>query len=158
MKCSRIKRRLSAFLDGEVSEQERQFIKEHLKSCEHCQIELKNLSQVSDILDIIQEVEVSPYFITRLKQRIADQKQKSLIRLPLTEWIKRALVPAVTTALVAFSLFIGGQLGKAIYQAGSEDVVGTEIEVANFLGTTSFSGFPEGSLGKTYSSVLTGGK
>lgn len=158
MKCSRIKRRLSAFLDGEVSEQERQFIKEHLKSCEHCQIELEKLSQVSDILDIIQEIEVSPYFITRLKQRIADQKQKSLIRLPLTEWIKRALVPAVTTLLVACSLFIGGQLGKAIYQAGNEDVVGTEIEVANFLGTTSFGGFPEGSLGKTYSNVLTGGK
>jgi len=158
MKCSQIKKRLSAFLDGEVSEQERQFITEHLKSCDSCRKELEELSQVSDILDIIQEVEVSPYFITRLKQRITDQEQKSLIRLPLTEWIRRALVPAVTTILVACSLFIGGQLGKAIYQAGGEDVVGAEIEVANFLGTTSFSGFPEGSLGKTYSSVLTGGK
>ena len=158
MKCSRIKRKLSAFLDNEVSEEERQFITEHLKSCEHCCKEMEKLSQVSDFLNLIEDVEVSPYFITRLKQRIVDQEQKSLIRLPLTEWIKRAFVPAVTTVLVAFSLFIGGQLGKAIYQAGDEDVMGAEIEVADFLGTSTFSGFTEGSLGKTYSSVLTGGK
>lgn len=158
MKCSQIKRKLSAFLDGETSETENQLISEHLKSCERCQKELEELSHVSDVLAVMDEVRVSPFFITRLKQRIADQKSKSLVRIPFMEWIRRAALPAFATALVFLSFFVGSNLGKAIYQEQAESITKSDTEIVEVLNFATLDEFPEGSLGWAYSSLLVGGE
>jgi len=158
MKCSRIKRKLPAFLDGETSEAETKFISEHLKSCKRCQKELEELSQVSDVLDIMDEVKVSPFFITRLKQRIADQKSRSVVRMPFVEWIKHATLPTFATALVFLAFLIGSNLGKAIYQEQAESIAKSDTEIVDVLDFNTLDEFPEGSLGWAYSNLLIGGE
>ncbi len=158
MKCSRIKRKLTAFLDGETSETENQLISEHLKSCEHCQKELEELSQVSDVLGIMDEVRVSPFFITRLKQRIADQKSKRAVRMPFVEWIRRATLPTFATALMFLSFLVGSNLGKAIFQERAESTGTSETEIVDVLDFATLDEFPEGSLGWAYNNLLIGGE
>ena len=157
MKCSEIKRKLSAFLDGEVSGEEKKFISEHLKSCEFCQKEFESLSQLSEVLEVMDEVKVSPFFITRLKQKIADQTSRSHVRLPIIEWIRKAAVPIVATALIFLSFLIGSNFGKAMYQEQVESIAESETEVANVLGVTTLDEFPEGSLGWAYNNLIIGG-
>ncbi len=158
MKCSRIKRKLTASLDGETSKTENQLISEHLKSCEHCQKELEELSQVSDVLGIMDEVRVSPFFITRLKQRIADQKSKRAVRMPFVEWIRRATLPTFATALMFLSFLVGSNLGKAIFQERAESTGTSETEIVDVLDFATLDEFPEGSLGWAYNNLLIGGE
>ena len=158
MKCSRIKKKLSAFLDGETSEVENQLISEHLKSCERCQKELEELSHVSDVLDVMDEIRVSPFFITRLKQRIADQKSKRVVRMPFVEWIRRAAFPAFITALVFLSFLVGSNLGKTIYQERAEGIMKSDTEIVEVLNIATLDEFPEGSLGWAYNNLLIGGE
>jgi len=155
MKCSRI-RRLSAFLDGEVTEEEKQHILEHLKTCPDCQKELEALHQVSDSLDSFEEIEPSPYFMIHLKQRIAEREARSFIRFPFVEWTRRVAVPVGTTALVIFSLFLGSYLGKAIYQVRAESESRLNMEFADLLCINSLDDFSEGSLSNVYNDLLTG--
>jgi predicted anti-sigma-YlaC factor YlaD len=158
MKCSQIRRKLSAFLDGEVTEAEKQFISAHLKSCQLCRKKLEELSKVLDVLDVVDEVQVSPFFVTRLKHRITEQESKSLVRLPFVEWIRRATVPVFSTALVCLSLLLGYNLGKMIHQEGVESISIADAEVIDVLGVAVLDEFPEGSLGDAYSNLLTGGE
>ncbi|MDO9575597.1 MAG: anti-sigma factor [bacterium] len=156
MKCSRIRRRLSAFLDGEVTEEEKQYILEHLKSCPDCQRELEALHQVSDSLDYFEEIEPSPYFMIHLKQRIAEREARSLIRLPFVEWTRRVAVPVGAMALVIFFLLLGGHLGKAIYQTRAESESRLDKEFADLLCVNSLDDFSSGSLNDVYNDLLTG--
>ncbi|OYD14413.1 hypothetical protein CH333_08015 [candidate division WOR-3 bacterium JGI_Cruoil_03_44_89] len=156
MKCSRIRRRLSAFLDGEVSEEEKRQILEHLKSCPDCQGELETLHQLSDSLDYFEEIEPSPYFMIRLKQRIAEREARSPIRFPFLQWTRRVAVPVGATALVIFSIFLGGRLGNAIYQAKAESESRLDTEFAELLCVNSLNDFSSGSLSDVYNDLLTG--
>lgn len=158
MKCSEIKRKLSAFLDGEVSKDAKQLISEHLKSCEHCRKEFEAFSQVSEVLEIMDEVQVSPYFMTHLKQRIAEQQAKSVVRLPFVEWIRKAAVPVAATVLIFLSFLVGSNLGKAMYQEQADIMAKSDTEIANVLGVTTLDEFPEGSLGWAYNNLLIGGE
>jgi predicted anti-sigma-YlaC factor YlaD len=158
MKCSQIKRKLTAFLDGETSEEESQLISEHVKSCEHCRKELEELSQVSDVLNTMDEVRVSPFFITRLKQRIADQKSKRVVRMPFVEWIRRATLPTFATALVFLSFLVGSNLAKTMYQKQVESIAKSDTEIVDVLDFSTLDELPESSLGWAYNSLLIGGE
>ncbi len=158
MKCSQIRKKLSAFSDSEVSEKEKKLILEHLKSCDSCRKELEELAQVSDVLNVMDEVQVSPFFITRLKQRIADQKSKNILHLPFLEWMRRAAVPAFVAGLVFLSFLAGSRLGREIYQERVVRVSTSNTEVVDVLGVTALDEFPESSLGWAYNNLLIGGE
>lgn len=157
MECSRIRRRLSAFLDGEVSETERDSISDHLKLCEGCQRELLGLSQVWDFLDLMEETQASPYFMVHLKQKIAEQESRRGIRLPFVEWIGRVAAPAAATAVVLLSILFGSHLGRGIYQLKAENISTLDSELADLFGAASLADFSEGSLGSAYEDLLSGG-
>ncbi|MFB0509408.1 MAG: zf-HC2 domain-containing protein [bacterium] len=157
IKCSQVKKKISAFLDREVSEEERFNISEHLKTCLHCQNDLAKLSQVSDFLNLMEAAAVSPYFMTRLKQRIAEAESKQVLRLPFYEWVKRIAVPVGVAALFVISILGGNYLGQVLYQRELERVTALDEEVANLTGTTSFDDFSEGSLGEIFAGLLTEG-
>lgn len=158
MRCSEIRRKLSAFSDGELSETVETLISEHLKSCDSCQKELEGLAQVYDILSVMDEVEVSPFFMTRLKQRIADQEAIRRVHFPSIEWIRRAVVPVGATALILISFLIGNGLGKAMYKEQVVRMGETDTKTIDALGFASLDEFPEGSLGWAYSNLLAGGE
>ncbi len=145
-------KKLSCFLDGEISEKERHYISRHLDSCMNCQKKAENLSKISHSLDLIEEAEASPYFMLKLKQKIKEREEKVIyLPLPLLEWIRSILKPVAATALIGTFLLLANYLGtyKPLNEKGEFD---------NFFYLTFFDNFPEGSLGKIYNYSIEGGE
>ena len=127
--CADIRKKLTAYCDGEVESEARALISWHLASCPSCREELERLTALRAELALIEDVEVRPYFMTRLKQRIADaprsQKSESRIRSPASSfilyplsffmWVWRAAMPLGAAAVVFLTAMTGSYLGKAIY-------------------------------------------
>jgi anti-sigma factor RsiW len=157
MKCSQIKKKLSAYLDHEMKDDERQMVSGHLKTCTLCQEELAALAKVKETLFVLEGMEVPPYFITRLRQRIKDERSLTTRPVPLIERIRRVACSAAGFAGVAVSLFVGSQMGRTLYQELANDTQTVSVENANTLGFGSFEEFPEGSLSDVYNELITGG-
>jgi predicted anti-sigma-YlaC factor YlaD len=153
MKCSSIQRKLSAFLDNELSEKDRLYILEHLKLCSCCKEKLERLSQVSDSLDLLEEIEIPSYFMVHLKQRIAENRRSRFFPLPFQGWGRYVFAPVGIPILFIVSVLIGSYLGTTINQKTSQ----ASKEFNNLFGVTSLNNLPEGSVGDTYTYLLTEG-
>lgn len=153
MKCSRIMKKLSAYLDGEMPEQERIAISEHLQQCAECRAELAALSAVRDALNSIEGMEVSPYFMNRLRQRIKEQRES----VPFLQRIKGLAFTTVTAFALVASLFIGNQAGKTLYQSIIQTSEPAVAETNDAFGLGAFEEFPDGSLSDLYNELVTGG-
>lgn len=157
MKCSQIKKKLSAYLDGEIEASERESIARHLKTCTSCRAELAALVQVKDTLSVLPGMAAPPFFMTRLRQRIKDEKSWVERPMSILEKIRRAAVYAAAFAGVVVSLFAGSQMGRTLYQELASDAQPVSGENADILGLGSFEEFPTGSLSDVYSELITGG-
>jgi anti-sigma factor RsiW len=157
MKCSQIKKKLSAYLDGEISDNEKRMITEHLKACAICQEELVILSRIKESLNVVDGMKVPSYFMTRLRQRIKDEKLETVDQIPFLERIRRLAAPAATAAGVVVSLFVGSHMGRTLYQEIADGSQQSGTETTDVLGLGSFEAFPEGSLSEIYDELVTGG-
>ena len=157
MECSQVKKRLSAFLDNEVAAEEKSQISEHVKSCIKCSKELDALSEVSDFLNVMDKVDVSPYFMVHLKQRIRSESSKGFIRVPFFESIKRISVPVGIAVLFIISILGGNRLGSLFHQREIDNLTELNEELADLSGTTTFDDFSEGSLGDVLDGLVTEG-
>ena len=142
MKCSRIKKKLSAYLDGEMPEQERIVISEHLQRCEECKAELAGLMKVADSLNILDGVDVPPYFMTRLRQYIKEEAKP----VSFLQRIRGVAISAATALAVIVSLFIGNQAGRTLYQSIAQTPEPAMAETNDVFGLSTFEEFPDGSL------------
>jgi anti-sigma factor RsiW len=153
MNCYKAKKKLSAYLDGEVSGADRKEIAEHLKSCRGCQEELAALSRISNTLDAIGRMEVPPYFMTRVRQGIRDAAKP----VPFLERIRGIAMSFATATAVVVSLLIGNQFGKILYQSVAPTVVSGTTDTGDVFGFETLQEFPDGSLSDIYSELLAGG-
>jgi predicted anti-sigma-YlaC factor YlaD len=152
MKCSTIQRKLSAYMDAEVSEQERTIISEHLASCPECQRILQVLTKMREELNLVPGIQSPPYFYTRLKQRMIDESRS----ISVLEKIRRFVLPGFATVLTLASLLLGNFMARAIYNGITE--TGVSTETTNVLGIDAFDQFPEGSVSNLYCELLSGGE
>ncbi len=155
------RKKLSAFLDGEGSEEERAEIGEHLRTCSRCAREAEELSQVSELFASVEDVEVSPYFLTRLRRRIAEGESKTAIRLSFVEWIRnlglgRMAIPVGVAASLFFAVVAGSNLGRAIYRTGMGKEIQASQELTDVFSVTFLDEYPEGSLSSAYNELLIG--
>jgi predicted anti-sigma-YlaC factor YlaD len=152
MKCSKIQKKLSAYLDNEVSQTEKGIIEAHLASCSVCQSALQDFSMINDELKLVPGMEVPPYFSTRLKQRIKDQHGV----MPILERIRRLTLPVFATVIIFTALIAGNIMAKTIYQGIAEPK--TSDETANVFGISAFDEYPEGSVSNIYTALITDGE
>jgi predicted anti-sigma-YlaC factor YlaD len=157
MKCSEVRKLLSAYLDAEVSEKDSRFIEEHIASCAACKTELDELSSVTRVIDSIEDIKVNPYFSIRLKRVIGDTETKQVIPAPILDWIRRAVVPVGAIALLLVSLFTGQQLGKVLYQIDAARTKSEDREVEYLMGVSSLNDVPQGVFSETFNTFITGG-
>ncbi|MFH1940674.1 MAG: zf-HC2 domain-containing protein [bacterium] len=143
MHCSKIKRRLSAYLDGELDTVKKENIESHLRDCQACQHDLAILNQSWHFLDSLPEPEPPLYFYTRLKARLssaAKEKRES--------WVERALIPVSAVVVVALGIFMGSIVGKNGKRLAQE--VPAEENVISSLYLDHFDDFPSASLGEVF--------
>jgi predicted anti-sigma-YlaC factor YlaD len=152
MKCSEIRIKLSAYLDGEVTDQEKKTLSDHLDNCLDCRNELQALHSVRDGLQVIDNMEVPLYFFTRLKQRIVDQEE----HMPFIERIRQFALPGFAVVLTLLALVLGNTMARTIYKGVAEPELTTET--ANVFGIEAFDDYPEGSVSSIYSELIAGGE
>ena len=76
MRCKKVKNKLVAYLDGELSYLEKDGIKEHLTNCNKCTNEVKLLSGINDYMKFSADVEVSPDFQAGFWVKLAEENAR----------------------------------------------------------------------------------
>jgi predicted anti-sigma-YlaC factor YlaD len=66
MECSQIRRKLCAFMDGEMDGTTSQLIEEHLDGCRECLEYLHGFRQVDERLQGVPKIDLSPDFSSRV--------------------------------------------------------------------------------------------
>lgn len=110
MNCSEVRRKLAAFTDGGLETEAKELVSLHLDSCPGCREELAQLQRLDSELDLLPDVEVKPYFATRLHQRIADRNRRGALG-----WARRVAVPAGAAVVMLLAAVAGTQLGRGLY-------------------------------------------
>jgi hypothetical protein len=108
MKHAEVRQRLSAYLDGEVSEEERLLIEEHLGSCTECDSALKELTRTIRHVKDIEEVEPPPWMTRQIMARVKEEaglKRGIFRRLFFPLHIKLP-IEAVALVLVCLSAYL----------------------------------------------------
>ena len=107
MKCEKIRSQLmDAILSG--PEGITGELRQHLQSCQDCSAELASFQQTMALLDEWQAPEPSPYFSSRLRARVREERTKG--NFPWFAWARRPMVASAALALIA--------LGVGLLQVG----------------------------------------
>jgi anti-sigma factor RsiW len=142
-------KKISAYLDGELRDDERARIETHLEECAACRAGANELAAVSDALEVLDGLEPDPYFATRVKWVSTTRKQQG--------WFSRVLVPAAAATAAALSLLLGGFLGKALYAGWSIEPADDNGEFAEYYDTSAIEDYPESTLGEVLDDLPTNG-
>ena len=150
MKCEEIKRKLSAFLDNELKEEDMRLIRDHLKECKMCAEELQAINSVWNFVEKAEGLEPSPYFWTRLSARIAQQEKEKTFRWNFLRRLISNPIPVAAAAALVLGLLLGNFVGRMLYPNGSYTNGTAEV-----LALNTFDDLPSGSLADAYYSILT---
>jgi len=130
MAVDRVRERLSAFFDGELTPEERREVAAHLEGCEECRRELALLSQLDAALGSL-EAAPAP---AALAERVLDRVQ------PRRRYWWQSLAMAASLIL---GIVLGGSLARDFYPYSTTASNGN----AEVLALEEFHDFPQGSLG-----------
>jgi len=113
MKCHRINILLPAYLDNEVTAEERKTIEEHLNSCPGCQKALNDLTKTVELTRNLPKLEPPPFFEQRIMARIREEStpKRSFwkkIFYPLHIKVPIQVMATVVIAVLAFYLYSNG--------------------------------------------------
>lgn len=154
-------KKLSAYTDGELPENETNKIKDHLKLCSDCRKKAEQLFDVMDLLGSIEEKEVSPYFFSKIKYKISLNNPGNTTYSFFNRWAifknpKSVLIPSGVMLIVLLIVFTGNNLGKIFHtkEINQEQMISEEFN--SLLNISSLDTNPEGSLIAKYS-ILIGG-
>ncbi|MDE7221404.1 MAG: DUF3379 domain-containing protein [Oscillospiraceae bacterium] len=103
--CAEYEMLISAFLDGEASEEERAEAAEHLASCSACQKYFDDLVALHDALDQMEEVPVPEDFAAEVMDRVRETPQETAGKTVLFPRWRRWAAMAACCAVAALGLW-----------------------------------------------------
>ncbi len=118
MSCNKFKILLSVYIDGELKEEDKKNLLEHISFCDNCKKELEKLNRIQRIFSFVEKKMPDEFFETRLFAHIRDKetKKEQQIIIPL---LKR-VVPAV---LILVFLLLGVLNIEKIFYKKSASIV-----------------------------------
>ncbi len=161
MNCKNVKRNLVSFMEKELLEERRVEMEKHLKVCPDCSHLLEEFSQLWGALEHREKIQPSPYFWTRLKQRIIEYEEE---RKPVWGWFEglvRWARPAVGVAVLLICVFLGYSLGN-LPQANGQTASQLDqrtIALQQFFDSYNLDpsiDLPAGSIEATYLDMISG--
>ncbi len=149
MGCEKVKRKLSAFLDNELREEETTETEKPLSLCSLCAKEAEILSETWKFIGELEPISPSPDFWDNLSQKILPQEDLSsygffsrLVQVPLS---------AAISFILIIGLSMGIYLGNTFYLNVSETVLKNPAKNTSELSyMTSFDALPSDSIGSVY--------
>ena len=142
MNCQRVKKRLTAYLDGELDEARQKAVALHLGTCASCRQAVEALQSSWDLLGVLPEADPVPHFFIKVKARMTSQEGRRR-----SSRLERFLVPATTAAALVLGVWMGsmvGRNGNGVAAWYGEQTVESTI----YLDT--FDDLPSGSFAKAY--------
>lgn len=106
MECKTIEELLSPYLEGELAQEERQAIQDHLRSCRNCAELFSFMRETRMSLTTFPEIEISEDLIKRLYDLPQKKKRFSLVFDFLLRPSLQPVMAAVTILLMAVSFYI----------------------------------------------------
>jgi len=163
MRCLKVRKKLSAFIDNELDETIRAKIEEHLRECFSCRHELMLLNQTWEVLEIWEKIELSENFEAKFWQRVREKagEKEPLPQPRLFQRLTKIVIPASAIALIfsVLGLLCGIYLGNMLYlketKVSPEDSLSLIKEELLYL--ESFENFPRESIGNIYISLASSG-
>jgi hypothetical protein len=109
MQCNDIQEKLSAYIEGDISSEERMLIDKHLKSCEQCRETLAEMKKTTEYVRDLDDIEPPAWLTQKIMEKIRSEagKEKSIwqklfyplhIKLPVEAAV--AVLLAVTTVYI----------------------------------------------------------
>src|SRR5215467_16229244 len=102
MNCNDVRENLIELLtDGPADPQ----VTAHVSQCSACAEELSSMRKTMALLDEWESPEPSPYFLTRLRAHVKEEREKAPVRSGIFSWMRRpAMAVSLATLLVAGGL------------------------------------------------------
>jgi len=148
MKCKIVRRKLVAYLDGELRGRQRMLIEEHLSRCDKCKKEVDSLVKTSNFLKNWKSIESSEGFEANFWRRVSSEEKE---RYPLSQPILRRLTRLALPAAIAACLTAGVILGNLVEKTMSSRAVSSwEEEYVVSIGLDNFQDSPSGFLSEAY--------
>jgi anti-sigma factor RsiW len=98
MNCNDVRENLIELLtDGPADPQ----VTAHLSQCRECTAELASLRKTASLLDEWEAPEPSPYFLTRLRAHVKEEREKAPVRAALFGWLRRPMLAASLATVLA---------------------------------------------------------
>jgi len=122
MQCNDIQEKLSAYIDGDISSEERMLIDKHLKSCQQCNETLAEMKKTTEYVRNLGDIEPPAWLTQKIMTKIRSEagKEKSIwqklfyplhIKLPVEAAV--AVLLAVTTIYIFKTMQPEMKLAKA---------------------------------------------
>jgi hypothetical protein len=127
MECHDIREKLSAYVEGLVSSEEKLLIEEHLKVCQHCSESLADLKETLEYVQNLEEVEPPPWLTGKVMATVrseAEQKRGILQRLfyPLHVKVPIEAFAAIFLVITTVYIYKTMQPEMKLVKAPSEEV------------------------------------
>lgn len=150
MKCKNVKRMLSLYIDRELKPDNEKKLFAHLEICESCQKEKKLMECINQMLLPPTEIQPSPQFLFKVKQKILSPKTLDYYTASLLKYLKPVLVSMACIIVFVISFFLGNSLGTQLKEKeipGKEAVIET---LDNIMNISVFDNIPRDSLAFAY--------
>jgi anti-sigma factor RsiW len=156
------RKRLSSFLDGELSGEQAERLREHLARCPACRRELGRLQAVAKLLVRWDEraaggLELAPPYLECLGARLAELPAAGpggWAQPGYAGLLKTAGIAALLAMALAAAAFTGWLAGTRIRPALPEGAPGLAANGDSLPGASSLAETPEGSIGNAYVQML----
>ncbi len=106
MRCSKVNKKLNAYLDHELDQFSQEGISTHLLTCKKCQKELFLLKQTNNLLDTVFDIQVNEHIVNSLieKSKFINTKRSFLTQTRLRN-SALAIFAMLTGAYLSFTSF-----------------------------------------------------
>jgi len=78
----------------------------HVRECSACAQEMESFRKTMALMDEWEAPEPSPYFLTRLRAHVKDEKEKAPVRTGVFSWLRRPVMAVSMVAVLAAGALI----------------------------------------------------
>lgn len=150
MKCKKFKRMISLYIDGELKPDNEKKLLAHLETCENCQKEKNLLECINQLLVPPKEIQPSPYFFSKVKQKITSPKTMDYYMGSLLKYLKPVLVSMACILIFVISFVLGNSLGAQLKEKEIPDKKVVIETLDNIMNISVFDNIPRDSFAFAY--------
>src|SRR4030042_6277404 len=111
MKCSKVKKKLSADQDRELEPKGQEQVRSHLLSCRDCREQFAELERAWQTLGELKEIQPDPWFYRQLVRRIKEPREQGFLQ-GLQQAFAMLRTPAIASILLTIGILAGAYLGN----------------------------------------------